>query len=89
MADEKTAAEKVFERGRSDCVQDSMENAPFASTGGLVKRVAMTAPAYVPEHDHEEYLRGYRWAAEKAYGADWQTCAFGWVPALTLGGEKG
>lgn len=71
-----------------DCVQDRCENAPFGSVGGLDKRAAMTAPDYIAEKDREEYLRGYRDQAKDLYGEEWQTCAFGWRPALTIPGTR-
>jgi len=46
----------------------------------------MELPRYVLPEDGEEYLRGYRDMARALFGDDWETCAFGWVPALTLGG---
>ena len=78
---------EVFKRGSLDFVQDYYENCPFASIGGLDKRDALKAPEYiVPEHA-DEYLAGYVAAARDILGADWQTCAFGWAPAPTIGGE--
>lgn len=73
-------------RALSDAVQDSMENVPFASVGGLEKRGDMTAPSYIPEADRAAYFDGYRAAAEKMYGPDWRTCSFSWSPAITIPG---
>ena len=78
----------VFDRAKQDAYQDRCENAPFASVGGLELRGCMRAPSYVARVDQEEYLRGYRAAAREMYGDDWQTCAFGWKPALVVGGDR-
>jgi len=72
------------ERAYSDCYQDSCENCPFASVGGLEQRGNMQLPSWVPQADRDEYLSGYRDAALKMYGEDWQTREFGWRPAVTL-----
>jgi hypothetical protein len=72
------------ERGGTDCYQDRCENIPFASVGGLEARTAMRRPKWITEEDEAEYLAGYREMAESLYGADWQTCSFGWTPALEL-----
>ena len=77
-------ANTPFDHGRDNCVLDSMENAPFGSAGGLEKRTAMVAPDYIQEHHRKEYIRGYQQAAFEMYGEDWQTCGFGWTPALTI-----
>lgn len=71
-------------RGALDCYQDRCENVPFASVGGLEKRAAMTAPDYVTPDERNEYLNGYRLQARNLYGDDWQTCPFGWTPALSI-----
>lgn len=79
-----------IERGMSDCLQDSMENAPFASIGGLDARNNPQAPNYdagKPIQDKAMYLLGYTTEARARYGADWRTCTFGWTPAMTIGGE--
>jgi len=76
-----------FDRGRVDCMQDSFENCPFASVGGLDKRAAIKAPEYIEESEQPEYVRGYTEAARQIYGEGWQTCAFGWAPALTIDGS--
>lgn len=77
----------VFNRARTDCIQDGAENAPFASIGGLARRQAMVAPHYISQGDEAEYLRGYRYAARQHYGESWDICSFGWAPAMTIGGE--
>lgn len=80
---------EAFLRAVTDCIQDSCENAPFASVGGLDKREDMTAPAYITKHGDAytaEWLRGYTTSACAMYGDDWRTCGFGWQPALTIGG---
>jgi len=77
---------RPYDRGRGDCYQDRCENVPFSSVGGLERRSGMELPRYVLPEDGEEYLRGYRDMARALFGDDWETCAFGWVPALTLGG---
>lgn len=74
-----------FMRGVGDCVQDDMENAHFASVGGLNARHSLTPPSY--SKNHEGYLRGYVAQAANAYGEDWQDCSFSWGPALTIGGD--
>lgn len=90
----KVVAERIaralsFMHGVDDCVQDSCENAPFASVGGLDARAAMVAPKYASPGQEAEYLRGYTMQARASYGADWQTCSFGWAPAVTIGGSDG
>lgn len=77
----------VFNRGVIDAVQDRCENCPFASVGGLEKRSAMVTPKYISKGDEKEYLRGYRHGARRMFGDDWETCEFGWRPAITIGGE--
>lgn len=77
----------TYERAKTDCVQDSYENCPFASIGGLAARGDMKAPRYITEALRDEYLRGYRDQAKALYGDDWQTCTFGWAPALTIKAE--
>jgi hypothetical protein len=67
----------AFKRGIDDCMQDSAENAPFASVGGLDRRGDMVVPHFISSGDGPEYLRGYRHAAGAMYGDDWQTCTFG------------
>lgn len=73
-----------FERAMSDAQQDACENAPFACVGGLAKRGAMVAPEWITPSEREKYLDGYRAAARLLYGDDWETCSFGWAPALTI-----
>lgn len=73
-----------FQRAIEDCYQDACENTPFASVGGLEKRSAMEAPAYITPKERDTYLRGYKTAALLQYGADWETCEFGWKPALII-----
>lgn len=80
---EKTAAQWA-EHAAHDCVQDGMENAPFASVGGLDHRSKMKAPNYVPAEHAEAYLEGYRRAALESYGPQWETVGFGWGPAITI-----
>ena len=77
-----------FARGYMNAYQDMCENAPFASVGGLEKRTAMVAPRYITPAEHGEYIRGYRVAAQLMYGKDWETCTFGWAPALNIGGGE-
>jgi len=67
-----------------DCALDAMENAHFASVGGLDRRVSMQAPSYVIPSDRESYLDGYRAEAEERWGPDWQSCTFEWKHALTI-----
>jgi hypothetical protein len=76
-----------FEHGRTDCYLDKMENVPFASVGGLGRRSDMTVPEYVDPPEAGEYLRGYRDAAASLYGADWETCEFGWRRAMVIDKE--
>lgn len=73
-----------YKRGKDNCIQDSYEDAPFASTGGLNKRESMTAPDYIAIQDRGEYIKGYQEQAESMYGADWRTVEFTWKPALTI-----
>lgn len=79
---------ETFTRAGQDALQDACENAPFGSVGGTSKRNDMLCPSYVPPEHHAEYLRGYRHAARLMYGADWETCEFGWAPAIMINGEK-
>lgn len=79
---------KAYDRGRTDCAQDACENAPFACVGGLAMRAAPRVPAWVPEDDRDEWLRGYTSAACEAYGDDWATCSFGWARAIAIGAEE-
>jgi hypothetical protein len=74
------------DRATADAAQDSMENAPFASVGGLDNRACLVAPPWAAGHE-DEYLEGYSEAALGMYGPDWRTCSFGWAPALTLPGN--
>lgn len=76
------------QRGAQDCYQDRCENVPFASVGGLEARASMQRPKWIPPEQEKEYLAGYREAAERLYGADWQTCSFGWTPALEIPNER-
>ena len=73
-----------YDRARSDAQQDYFQNAPFASVGGLAKRAEMVAPQWIAEPERAEYLRGYRDQCRQMFGDDWQTCSFGWAPALTI-----
>lgn len=81
-------ATATFSRGAIDCQQSAFENCPFSDIGGLECRSNMQLPKYVTSEDGPEYLRGYRAAALTMFGTDWQTCEFGWAPAITIGGEK-
>ena len=76
--------EHPYDRGYSECMQDIMENCPFASIGGLDARSAPTVPDYVPEKHRAAWLSGYIDAAREAYGADWQTCEFGWRAVMEV-----
>ena len=76
-----------FLRGAENCQLDAIENAPFSSAGGPESRASLKAPHYIKPEDAAEYLRGYAAEAQFMYGDDWQTCQFGWSPALTLGAE--
>lgn len=75
----------AFLRGRLDCAQDRCENVPFGSVGGLDCRQDMRLPQYVQLAEAEQYLAGYRSAAEEIFGRDWATREFSWKPALTVG----
>lgn len=77
-----------YERAIQDAYQDSCENAPFNCVGGLEKRKAMVAPKWITPAERERYLDGYREGARRLYGDDWDTCSFGWAPALTIGGPS-
>jgi hypothetical protein len=79
---------RAFEHGRDNATQDACENCPFAGIGGLASRNAPSVPAYVADADRDEWLRGYTAACLLMYGDDWRTCAFGWSPALTIGGAS-
>lgn len=77
-----------FNRGMLDCYQDRCENCAFASIGGLERRGDMVAPKYITPRERESYLAGYRLQARLLWGDDWQTCEFGWAPAITIGGAS-
>jgi hypothetical protein len=77
---------KPFSHGVSHCLQDSYENAPFGSVGGLTARGTPVA-RFAEKGTETEYLRGYIAAARAMYGEDWRTCDFGWSPAITIGAE--
>ena len=79
-----TEKTRSFNQGALDYYQDRCENIPFASIGGLDRRSAMVAPKYVAKEDVAEYLAGYRHAARAGLGEDWETCAFGWTPTVTI-----
>lgn len=78
----------AFNRGASECLQDSYENCPFASIGGLESRGAPKVPSYIDDASEAEWLRGYLRSAQAMYGDDWRTCSFGWAPAMTIGGGQ-
>lgn len=78
---------KAFRQGVLDCMQDGMENAPFASIGGLDARKNPVLK-YAKPGDESEYWRGYKACALASYGADWETCAFSWSPAITINGPR-
>lgn len=73
-----------FDRGYVDCYQDRCENVPFASIGGMDNRHTPRAPEYVPEHEREEYMRGYIECCENLWGPDWRDAKFSWKPVLEL-----
>lgn len=75
---------RLMERAADDYQLDSFENCPFGSVGGLDARLDPQRPIWITEEDWPEYRRGYELAAELHLGADWKTCAFGWVPALVI-----
>jgi len=77
---------KPFRQGALDCTQDGMENAPFASIGGLAARKS-PLPKFAHPGEEAEYMRGYIACARASYGDDWETCEFGWAPALTIGAD--
>lgn len=78
----------TFDRGRTDCIQDSYENVPFSSVGGLERRYSLVKPRWILDEDAPEYLAGYTWQAQELYGDDWRTCPFSWQPAITIGGDQ-
>jgi hypothetical protein len=61
----------AFQRGFENCVQDSFENCPFLSAGGIDARPDLKAPPYISTTDVDAYLAGYRASAELMHGADW------------------
>lgn len=69
-----------FEVGVEHYALDRMENAPFASIGGLAQR----HDPQIPEGRDAEWLRGYLAEAERDLGPDWRTARFGWAPVLTI-----
>ncbi len=76
---------EAFVRGSTDAYQDSCENCPCASIGGLDKRAAPEVPKYIPDVDRAEWLRGYERTCHAMWGEDWRTCSFGWSKALVIG----
>lgn len=77
--------ESSFENAKRCAEMDAMENAPFASIGGVESRTAPTRPRWVSADDFAEWLVGYEFACRQMYGDDWRTCAFGWSAALEIG----
>lgn len=84
MADDKMSRPDPFRRGHSDCIQDSCENVPFSSIGGLDSRDNPQKPDWILDEEWVSYLQGYTSTAEEMYGDDWQSCAFSWRPALLI-----
>lgn len=73
--------------GRDNATQDAMENAPFASVGGLeARRLPLVAPEYVPREHQAEWIAGYMEACVSMYGYEWLTVGFSWSPAMVVGG---
>ena len=81
-------ASAAYRRAVADAEQDSFENCPFASIGGLDCRHEPRAPEYVEDPDVADYVAGYIDTARVMYGEDWQTCEFSWAPAMVLGDAK-
>lgn len=77
-------AKDNYERAKQDYIQDSFENCPFSSVGGLENRHQMIKPEWISEEDGPEYIRGYTDMAKEHLGEDWMTCQFGWSPALVI-----
>lgn len=74
-----------YERGKEGCRLDAIENAPFASVGGLERRKDMIAPSYIlGDIGKVEYLRGYREEALAMFGPQWQECEFSWQLSLEV-----
>lgn len=71
-------------QGAISAIQDSAENAPFNCVGGVDKRQAMEVPAWVTDEMLPHWLGGYLGQCAAMYGRGWQTCGFGWAPALTV-----
>lgn len=78
---------KDYGRATNDCIQDSFENAPFASVGGLDFRDRMIQPKYIKDEEWEDYQLGYQDQAYRMYGSEWRTIKFGWYPALEIKNE--
>lgn len=77
--------EHPYDWGYTVAVQDQCENCPFASIGGIDARSAPMVPDYVPAESAPAWLSGYLDACRKSFGAEWQTCSFGWfAPGLTI-----
>lgn len=81
----------AFEHGYTNCGQGHMENAPFCHVGGLACRTDFRPPRWWHERYPNDdgrllraYHQGYAKAAREIYGPDWQTCEFGWTPALCI-----
>lgn len=89
MTDSTPTTLSPFNWGYMNAVQDDCENAPFASSGGMDKRLAMEAPEYVPADKAEEFLRGYRAYCHATYGPGWETGEWGWVPVLEIDPSTG
>lgn len=79
-----TVSSSPFDRGRMDCLQDTYENTPFASIGGLGCRRNFQRPEYIEESELVQYFRGYAHQAWSQYSHDWRDCEFQWKPALNL-----
>jgi len=73
-----------YQRGLQDCSLDDMENAHFASIGGLNNRDNPGTPDYIKESDRKEYLRGYTDQAKALYGDEWEGVQFSWNPILQI-----
>lgn len=74
----------AYQRGSQDCVLDDIENAHFASIGGLTKRSKPATPHYIKKSDRKEYLHGYTDQAKALYGDEWECVQFSWKPVLQI-----
>lgn len=77
---------KNYQRGFNDAYQDRCEGAPFASIGGMDKRLSPILPDYIRQQAKVPYLNGYMACCQEAFGDTWKTDNFQWIPAIEIRG---